>query len=185
MRASSPVRPYPCSSTPLITTIALDTSPAEDSAPDVAYDASLDVYAVVWQRRFSAADHDVLGLVLAGDGSVVQSFLVDTSAADTLSPKIAGIDALDRFLITTLEGTGFPPYLHGRVVDLAGGFSVGAPVQYFHAIDHDVGGDATSVPPYGFCVAGTQTQVGYNYVGWQFLDADGQGGRLLLDHEQR
>lgn len=163
---------------PLVTTLSLDVSPFEDSHPDVAYDASLDMYVVVWQRRFSALDHDTLGQILSGDGALLRSFAIDLSTDDSLHPQVAGIEALDRFLVTTLEGVANTHTPTARLVDLVGGFTIGPPVQLSflaHGL-HDLGGDATTTPPYGFCAVAQGTSINGYHVRWQFIDADGTPG---------
>lgn len=158
---------------PVISTFALDDSPAEDFSPDVAYDASLDLYVVVWQRRFSDNDHDVHGQLLDGTGNIVREFAIDLSQGNMLRPVVAGIDAVDRFLVATREGGS--GYTYGRTINLDGVFEIwdSAPLITWNCVNHDLGGDAGASPPYYYCVvAGTDTIYGHA-VDWSFINEDG------------
>lgn len=155
---------------PLVTTLAIDHSPADDRRPDVAYDASLDVYAVCWERRFSMSDVDVEGRILDGAGGVVREFAIDATPASLTQPKLANIDALDRFLVATIRGDPSGP-IDGRILDLAGGsFTIGPPVELLHypeCLALDLGGDPGSTSPRHFCLVAQDWDPGW---GSMFLD---------------
>lgn len=165
---------FPILVDPLITTLAIDATAFEDSLPDVAYDASLDVHVVVWQRRFSQSDHDVHGQVLDGAGKLVREFAIDLTDSDRVEPKVAGIEALDRFLVTYRgENSG----ISGRLLDLSGVFSLGAPVFYVpNALNHDLGGDSGEVAPYSFCIVVGAATINCRNFDWRLVDADGTPG---------
>ncbi len=97
-RAASPILVDP-----LITTVSIDSSTEADRYPDIAYDASLDRYVVCWQRKFSGSDNDIYGMVLDANSTALHPFLIDTTELGWLRPKIAGIDAIDQFLIVSRE----------------------------------------------------------------------------------
>ena len=160
---------------PVISTFSLDVTPAEDIYPDVAYDGSLDLYVVVWQRRFAANDHDVQGCLVDGAGNVVREFAIDLSGTDVLRPKVAGIDALDRFLVVTIEDH---TYAYGRTIDLASTFSIGPAVVVhdFDCHDHDLGGDAGTTPPYYYCLVAEVDVSGCYYFDWRLIEANGNPG---------
>ncbi|MCI0635026.1 MAG: hypothetical protein L0206_14095, partial [Actinobacteria bacterium] len=171
---------FPITIDPLVTTLSIDASPAQDSLPDVAYDASLDVYAVCWERTFSQTDRDVHGAILDAAGNSVAEFLIDATPSILRMPRIAGIDALDRFLIAVIRGGGEGP-LEVRVLDLAGGSpSVGPPVTPFPITWTygyvDVAGDSGTAPPFHVCLVGQDEYFGALIVDVMILSHDGLPG---------
>ena len=145
---------------PMITALPIDLSAADDALPDVAYDASMDVYALCWERFFSASDRDIHGAILDGTGAVLREYLIDASPISLREPKIAGIDALDRFLVATVR-VGTTWRAEARLLTFPGGVpAVGPPVTVItnYVLSLDLGGDAGTTPPYRFCLA----------AGWDF-----------------
>lgn len=160
---------------PLISTFVIVLSAPDDRDADVAYDASLDRYAVVWQRIFSQTDSDAHGKLLDASGNVVQQFLIDVTQENANDPRIAGIDALDQFCTMHRTGTS-QGTLYARLLDATGGVvSVGAPIVAYtgQAIAHALGGDATNSPPYAYLYAAPWTSWAY-FLDYRMLSPTGQ-----------
>ncbi|MGE0143102.1 MAG: hypothetical protein AB7I19_00425 [Planctomycetota bacterium] len=76
------------------------TGGSDDRNPSVAYDATQDVYFVVWERIFSATDHDILGRRLDRTGLPIGSILfLETSSALATDAQVADCDARDAFIV--------------------------------------------------------------------------------------
>jgi hypothetical protein len=166
---------------PLISTITLDDSAEDDRDPDVAYDASLDAYLICWERAFSATDHDVYAQLRDGTGVLLRELYIDSTTDHTVTPRVAGIDAMDQFLVVynrvtnPQNGRGA---ITGRTVQHSDlGLVVGAPVQVLNGggMNPDVGGDASVDPPFHYCVVG-QVYFVTAYVDGVLVRTDGQPG---------
>lgn len=142
---------------PLVTTIAIDVTPAIDSMVDVSHDGSLGIFVVTWQRQFSVSDFDVYGKILDFAGAPRGDFVVDASPQPLTRPSNAGIEALDRFLVAGIAAApGVDGLLVGRVVDLASGTPVVGTLKTLYPGEMrtvDVGGDAGAIGPHHFVVA--------------------------------
>lgn len=165
---------------PLLTTFAVDDSSADDEFPEVAYDGSLDVHVVCWQREFSASDHDVHGHILDAAGNTLREFALDLSQDDNLRPKVAGIDALDQFLVVSLHDHS----AISRTIELAGSMlEIGPPVEQLESCySHDLGGDAGLTPPFRYCLV-AQVLVTWAYIDVRWIESDGQPGAWEYFHD--
>ena len=69
--------------------------------PDLAYDADSDQYLMVWQRDFSAVDGDILCEFHTAAGAAIAGSLdaIDISGGDFRVPRVANLNAGDRFLV--------------------------------------------------------------------------------------
>jgi len=77
----------------------------DDRSPAVAYDASNDVFCVVWERIISASDHDVYARFVTRAGVPVGGTLpVDTTTQVATAPQIAGCNARDAFVVVFDRG---------------------------------------------------------------------------------
>lgn len=140
---------YPLVLDPLLTPfIDVSSVSNDDESPSVAYDASQDLYLVVWQRRFATTDTDVRGQRVAADGTLVGGLIAIKTSIGILSagPRAAGVAARDRFLVVWTESGG----IQGRSVDAVTGslsaeVTIVAPVTAVLAACPDVGGEATAV----------------------------------------
>ena len=98
---------FPVTIDPVISTFTIDGSTADDSNPDVAYDASNDRYLAVYQEAFSATDHDVRVKLLNSTGGVITSGFVDNTTADWLSPRVANHNGSNQFLVVAQQAETF------------------------------------------------------------------------------
>ena len=78
----------------------------DDTAPDLAWDASNACYLAVWQRTLSATNSDIRGQRLDTDGLLIGGTLVIESNAATLAvrPKVADINGLNTFAVVYSYG---------------------------------------------------------------------------------
>ena len=120
---------------------------ANDSQPDVAYDVTENVYAVVWQQLFSTTDVDILLQRFWAGGpqkglKAGPLVLVDTHlSTSTTSPQIANVNMTNRFLVTYEED----PLLNGshdikaRAVDADPFGSISSPMTIASTSAHETG----------------------------------------------
>lgn len=102
----------------LATATSLANSTYRLTETDIAYDASLGVYAVSWERVYSATDRDVYLQYFDNDMLPVGSTVaVDVSVTSWQRPRIAGVNGQDRFLVVAEVSTGnvSPFHIGGRV----------------------------------------------------------------------
>lgn len=101
----------------------------DDITPDVAYDASNDVYLMVWERVFSATSSGTRGQRIDGAGNQVGSTIFFTVGAGRYTrPRVCNVNAVDRFLTTWLApGPSGTQVLEASAVSAMGG-TFSAPV---------------------------------------------------------
>ena len=112
---------YPLLLDPLIEPIVDVAGGADkDIDPDVAYDATEEVYMVVWQRDFSVSDADIRGQRVLPTGALSggQLAIEDSDAQEARNPTIASVDVSGRFLVAWQTRTvlGAPYDIVGRSV---------------------------------------------------------------------
>ena len=167
---------------PLVTTIAIDLTPAVDSTVDVSHDGSLGVYFVTWQRTFSVVDIDVYGRIFDAVGTPRGDFIVDASPQPLTRPSNAGIEVLDRFFVVGIAAMeNIEGAVVGRIVDLSSGIPVVGPLKTLYPDPRgsvDVGGDAGVAAPHHFVIA---TSFYYSTYGFDtsFVQAATPDGDLL------
>lgn len=94
------------------------TLTSDSSQPDIAYDASSDQYLVVWQTPFSANDYDVWSEFRNGvnctpvAGSVAS---IDFTSFSHQNPRVANLNAYDRFLVVSQRFDGTHWAIYGRL----------------------------------------------------------------------
>jgi hypothetical protein len=150
---------YPLVLDPIIgTTITIATGGTFDHFdPDVAYDATNDVYLVVWERSLSGTDIDILGQRVSSSGALVGPVIpIDVGLTVPANPTVANANATDMFLVAyeTLY-LGLPPHLNivGKTVAAATGTVSGpADISYLPTNDRnaDAGGDPRIGSPGSF-----------------------------------
>ena len=119
---------YPLLLDPLIgTVVGVTTGSNDDYAPDVAYDASNDLYLVAWQRTFSISHAEVLGQRVTSGGAFSGGLITIQGADDRYAgrPTVASVNVSNRWLVVWQEGAILlsSPDLMGRSVNVtsAGG----------------------------------------------------------------
>lgn len=140
---------------PGIVGFAIDTTAADDYAPDIAYDASTDHWCCAYEEAFSTSDHDIVTVVIDSAGSVLSALTtyVDYTSEDWALPKIANNYLASNFLSVAMARTNITsPYeIRGRLRS-AGSTSMGAQFVISGAesgqkIFPDVGGDPSPYAP--------------------------------------
>ncbi|MBK8096215.1 MAG: hypothetical protein IPK26_03865 [Planctomycetes bacterium] len=133
---------------PLIGNVAMTATEARVlTHTDTAWDASLGVFAVIWERVWSATDSDVyLRLFDVGMAPVGNQVTIDSSTTSWRKPQVAGLDAHDRFLVVAEVSTAnaSPFRIAGRLATgatLTLGAQTNLAVANADLINPDVGGD--------------------------------------------
>ncbi|MCP3914451.1 MAG: hypothetical protein GY711_02715 [bacterium] len=149
---------WPVTIDPVITTFAVDTSTFLDILPDVAYDMTNDVFYIVWERIFSATDHDIYGRTFTSAGVAVAlgGDYIDITGDDWREPKVANNQIADQFLVVATEGPAGSRVISGRTRD-AGTITQGSQFQISGSasgekVHPDVGGDPSPFGPTYYCV---------------------------------
>jgi hypothetical protein len=81
--------------------VAVSTT-TDDGDPDAAYDATNDVFLVVFERVFSATDHDIHCQRVDAAGALVGSriFLDNSASTYDYAPAVANSNSADRFAVS-------------------------------------------------------------------------------------
>lgn len=155
------VAAWPITIDPVILTFVV--VPAQDrvaSMPDVAYDETTDVWAIVWTQRFSLTDYDVYSELRQGDGALVplSEVLIDFTADCWQGSRIANNQIADQFLIVAQASANCesPWTIKGRTRQ-AGSNTVGSQFEISvgfvgDKLRPDVGGDPVTTGPTYYCV---------------------------------
>ncbi len=116
---------YPMILDPLIgSRITVYAGAGEQLDPKVAYDATQDVFLVVWNQRAGfGMDWDVYGQFVSSDGSLRGGrFGIGTSLENETAPCVANSDAAGQFLVAWVSrANSGNSDIDGRVVDAASG----------------------------------------------------------------
>ncbi|MEX1311749.1 MAG: prealbumin-like fold domain-containing protein, partial [Candidatus Sulfomarinibacteraceae bacterium] len=95
------------------------------AAPAVAVDAATGTYLIVWEEETTPGNYDVLGRLMAADGSLPGGVIaVSTWSNDQLRPDVAFNPAAGSFLVVWEDhhwGTGADPDIYGQLVAGNGG----------------------------------------------------------------
>ncbi|MBL8861094.1 MAG: hypothetical protein JNK02_03700 [Planctomycetes bacterium] len=98
---------YPLTIDPLMSAFGVWSGSArEESSPDVAVDAASGLYLIVTQVPFSAADHDVLAVLVDREGTPVpgSEVAVDLTSAYWATPRCASVGFGSQFGIAAAVG---------------------------------------------------------------------------------
>ena len=120
-----------------------------DTKPDVAYDATNDVYLVVYERIWSATDHDVHAQRVDGDGNFVggRIFVANSGTDDSKGPRVANVNQTNTFVVAWWNDG--PDDVKARVIDAATGGLNGAELAIAVGAQAnrqpDVGGETSTV----------------------------------------
>lgn len=156
---------------PIISTSATSWSLDRAAAnPDIAYDATTDRYMVVQEHLFSATDSDIVTELRNGTGAFVPGSqgVIDATPAHNQFPRIANLNAADRFLVVTQRfNPNTPPgqqySIWGRTANAATPFAIGLEFQVSDLLSPgdkftpDVGGDPNPNGPTYWTVVFSRT----------------------------
>jgi hypothetical protein len=152
---------FPVTIDPVISTFTIDGSTADDSVPDVAYDASNDRYLAVYEEAFSATDHDIRVKLLNSTGGVITSGFVDSTTADWIAPRVANHNGSNQFLVvaqvtSTLAVVG--KTVAASTLAMSGVITIG------NGFNQDVGGTSSTSSTSDYLVVWTTTIEGIGNV---------------------
>jgi hypothetical protein len=151
---------------PLIGPIVPATTPSVDTltAVDIAWDASLGQYFVVYERAFAQNDHDVHVAVLDAALQPHAVVTIDDTSADWRRPRVATLEAHDvAGVVAQVAPAGVAPFtVQMRIVTAGATPAAGAAFAVASALgtsnlEPDVGGDADPTGPSRFLVAWEET----------------------------
>lgn len=140
---------------PLLSSIPASTSVSDVAEPDIAWDESGAVWAVVFSRFFGGSDWDcfvqrvsnVNPMSLVGGATTI-----DFTTSTWQRPRIANLNAYDKFMVVAqVKDTGTPWRIEGRIMDNAGVTSTGAFVVHSSLggdLHPDIGGDPDGAPTF-------------------------------------
>lgn len=121
--------------------------------PDVAWDESNLVWAVSYQRQFSASDWDMYIQLLDTNLNLVGApITIDFTGSRWQNGRIANLGAYDRFLVVAEVRLGTNPVkVSGRTLDMVGtvaGTQFDIATSTVDELHPDVGGDSEGAPTY-------------------------------------
>jgi hypothetical protein len=91
---------------PLISVFCISCSTTDHFNPDASYDETTDRFLVVFEKPFSAMDHDIYSLELDTNGAVVpgSGTFVEVGPGDWRNPRVANNNAANRHLVVAEAG---------------------------------------------------------------------------------
>ncbi|MCC7398786.1 MAG: hypothetical protein IT455_17095 [Planctomycetes bacterium] len=148
---------------PFTTTTPLTTTTTVQTGADLAFDYSTGEFLVVWQRLFSATDHDVWAQRLdLAQQPIGSPFSIDYTTVSWTKPRVANNGLADNFLVVAecSQGLVSPFWIGGRIWSLAGGALAPLTIERTgvgaswsgDALNPDVGGDPLELGPTYFTV---------------------------------
>jgi hypothetical protein len=145
---------FPLTIDPVGSTFNVTPPGTVDSNPDIAYDTTHQVYAVTWERVYSAIDHDcycqlqdLFGVTVAGS-----TVAIDFTTDFWYLPRIANNANSAQFLVVATVGLANSRVIKGRTRDagstaMSAQFQISDPGIASDQLNADVGGDPTFAPP--------------------------------------
>ncbi len=147
---------------PVISVFTIDQY-QDQFAPDVAYDASNDVYLEVEEEQFASVDNDCYSVRLTAAGVNAGADYADLTTADWRAPRVANLNGFDQFMVVasiddnvTSSGQRF---IGGRQTPAASiSYGTMFPISNVSFVlgdmyNVDVGGDPFGGSPAYYCVA--------------------------------
>jgi hypothetical protein len=153
---------YPIVVDPVIGTFVVDASTYDDTSPDIAYDATNDVYEVCWERAFSATDHDCYSELQDSSGATIAGsrIQIDFTMDFWARPRTADNRVAQQFLVAAevTPAGGGKRVIKGRTRAAGGNamgpqFLISDPLITDDQFSVSVGGDPSPTPPTYYCVA--------------------------------
>jgi hypothetical protein len=146
--AAWPVLLDPLIGNSLAVTSGAFAEPWDDFDPDVAYDATNDVYLVVWARLFDNDQRIVHARRVSGSGTPLGSEFQLTGVYPSFQARVANLPASDRFAVTWIQDFFGTTQLRMIAVDAATGALSNNLLVATDApgiiSGHDLAGDTTS-----------------------------------------
>jgi hypothetical protein len=156
---------FPVTIDPVFVTFTVDATVEDDNSPDVAFENTTFLFAICWERIFSATDHDVwieeydiLGGAIAGTRNTI-----DFTSVNWQHPRIASNVLSSQFLVVAQAGaaSGGARVIRGRTMESESPFALGSQFDISGGesgdkLDPDVGGDPVLTGPTYYCVVWTR-----------------------------
>ncbi len=158
---------YPLTVDPLIRVISIAASASDSQFPQLAFDASNDVWLFVYHDVVSQSDFDIVSVRCDGAGTVLDTTFVDVSTAVTTLPAVANNNGANQFLIAWTERVGSTNRIRGRT-RAPGSTAQGAAF------------DLTSGGPDGSVTLGGASAPGIDRYCLAFVRGNGLGSGTLL-----
>ncbi len=142
---------------PVVSRWSDDTTPSDDYAPDVAYDATTGFVMNVYEQTFSATDHDIIASVRYADGAYRDYLVIDGSSENWSDPKVANNHAASDFMVVAQAGPSGSRVIKGKIVlaqtmFMSGEFTISGQ-EAGEKLHPTIGGDPSPSGPSYFCVA--------------------------------
>jgi len=127
--------------------ITSQSSDRDDGAPDVAYDATEDVYLAVWERTSSVGARTVHARRFRGNGTLVGSEILLSNSTAAHQVRVANSAASGRFVVSWLQDTAANTELRAVAVSASSGAKsneILIAAELLGTIDgHDIAGDTS------------------------------------------
>jgi hypothetical protein len=145
---------FPLVIDPVLGPIWPDLTQDDTFSLDAAYDAFNQIWVVVYERIFSASDHDVVAKMYGSTGTLIATASVDATTDSWVAPRIADLGFFHKFLVVggaTAASNGVKT-IRGRIMQPAGTLLIGdlqVPISGVlpgECVEPDVGGDSTDTP---------------------------------------
>lgn len=142
---------YPLVLDPLVgPTITINNSQNNDYFVDVAYDASNDVFLVVWTRLFSSVDSDLYAQRVRSGGTLRGAMiLVTNNNSFARAPSVANVNGTDQFVVVWGQWNNNDSDILAKRVDAATGAISGKTTIAGNPLlwedDPDVGGNVSTL----------------------------------------
>lgn len=147
---------FPLLVDPLLSTFnVVPPTVLDGSAPDVAFDETTGWWCLVFERAFSAADHDIFSLRLDGDGNVLWDSVIDASGVSWTTPRVAVNRAASQILVVASTGPSGARDIQGRTQSafvLATSGVIAISPSGADDVLPDVGGDGSTSATSYYCV---------------------------------
>lgn len=130
---------------PLVTSVAIDGGSDDVFDPDVAYEPVTDRFLVVYERRFSATDSDVIARRFTGAGVLLEELAVATGTRESHRPAVGANSTARKFLIAWDEDAGVADRVVRCRTRDAGGTTQGAPITAIDSAGVTIGDENPSV----------------------------------------
>lgn len=113
---------------PLVSAVAIDGGSDDVHDPDVAHEPVTERYLVVYERRFSATDSDIIARRFTGAGVLLEELAVATGTRESHRPSVGANSSARKFLIAWDEDAGVADRVVRCRTRDAGGTTQGAAI---------------------------------------------------------
>ncbi len=146
---------------PVLGAIFPDLTQDDTFSLDAAYDAFDQVWVIVYEKVFSANDHDVIAEMYGSTGTFIARASIDVTGDKWVKPQIADLASAHKFLVVagSTAASNAAKTVRGRIAEGNGALlttdpqiSISDVVGLGIYTEPDVGGDSTTDAPGNWCV---------------------------------